>query len=364
MLQLAMTAKESTPQAVGAVTRAVAGANARAGTTVAIATTPAPRGPVITVNGGLDDTTLRSWLDDVAQGLGGTGVTGTLRAAPSRWPTHTQFVNETEQRGTAFPTAMAGFRMSTYPPAHSPDRLKFMVDPHTTASLSARFVAWAEQLPGAQVYASTAATSTILNSPGLDDWLAAVAEHTVGYASFGYFVASQPHARQLTLTPYGQAVLWDAEAARPWPQAIADLRTWLIADAGALDHGHVRNAAIGMSDFSDLDHDQNTPGHSPTSTTGAVYLQNRHLWDRHVVDAAGLQVLTRNHLDRAHDLTDWTITPLTPDRYLVEANDLAAWFAEETPNPHVLEVARAAFGDMILNHQHITDSPGPYTRLP
>lgn len=66
-----------------------------------------------------------------------------------------------------------------------------------------------------------------------------------------------------------------------------------------------------------------------------------------VPDARGTMVLTDAHLARAHDLSGWSVTSLGSGRHLVQAADLAAWFAQPEVDPDVLAAAREAFGEMI-----------------
>lgn len=86
-----------------------------------------------------------------------------------------------------------------------------------------------------------------------------------------------------------------------------------------------------------------------------------------VPDAHGIQVLTRDHLDRAANLDDWSVKCLGHDRYLVEARDLEVWYAGPSPDRAARDKAQADFGDMIINRELIeanfpwtsrTDLPG------
>lgn len=84
-------------------------------------------------------------------------------------------------------------------------------------------------------------------------------------------------------------------------------------------------------------------------------LQSRSFWVWHsllhasrVWDAFGVQILTGQHLEHAHDLSDWIVTEVAPDRYLVQTHDLAAWYADIAPPPELHQKARADFGEMIL----------------
>jgi hypothetical protein len=66
------------------------------------------------------------------------------------------------------------------------------------------------------------------------------------------------------------------------------------------------------------------------------------------------------HLERARDLSAWTITSLGHGRHLVEAPDLEPWYAGRTPEPDVLEQAREDFGPMLLTEQVIEEHPTPW----
>lgn len=88
--------------------------------------------------------------------------------------------------------------------------------------------------------------------------------------------------------------------------------------------------------------------------------RNPHLLTRFVPDARGALVLTDSHLERANDLSGWSIESLGHGRHLVQARDLAAWFAHPEPEPDVLNQARTDFGDMILTFADLgIDPPRP-----
>lgn len=71
-------------------------------------------------------------------------------------------------------------------------------------------------------------------------------------------------------------------------------------------------------------------------------------------DAHGVSILTDAHLDRAHDLSAWTIHRLGGGRHLLTATDLAPWYAHTTVDPDVLAQARRDFGRMIITAQDVT----------
>ncbi len=89
---------------------------------------------------------------------------------------------------------------------------------------------------------------------------------------------------------------------------------------------------------------------------------NRHLLSHYTPDAHGIQILTNQHLERAHDLSTWTTTEIGPDRYLVEAPDLAPWYSEFLPDGAVVDQARRDFGNMLLTKDVIADNPPPWRK--
>ena len=80
---------------------------------------------------------------------------------------------------------------------------------------------------------------------------------------------------------------------------------------------------------------------------------------RYIPDPRGIMLLTDAHLERATDLTGWDIDPLGHGRHLVQARDLAAWYAQPEPDPAVLAAARAAFGPVILTPEILEANPVP-----
>jgi len=55
----------------------------------------------------------------------------------------------------------------------------------------------------------------------------------------------------------------------------------------------------------------------------------------------------------------WSVEPLGHGRHLVQAHDLAAWFAQPEPAPDVLAKARADFGPLILTRADIDQKRPP-----
>jgi hypothetical protein len=158
--------------------------------------------------------------------------------------------------------------------------------------------------------------------------------------------------RMVSFEPFGQSAWTDLDdTCDPIDLAIraARLATHFASD---LDLAEVHPTFAGATDM----HGRNS----------GFWALNRHLAASFVPDAFGIQLLTDHHLDRALDLTDWTVEEVAPDRYLVRARDLAAWFAvsdseevrfERFPAPALLDQARADFGPMILTREAAAAHP-------
>lgn len=85
---------------------------------------------------------------------------------------------------------------------------------------------------------------------------------------------------------------------------------------------------------------------------------NEPLWNRLIPDASGTQVLATTHLERAHDLSRWTITEVGADRYLVEAQDVEPWYSANAPDPQALAAARNDFGPMLFSPATVAELGG------
>lgn len=78
--------------------------------------------------------------------------------------------------------------------------------------------------------------------------------------------------------------------------------------------GFIRTTSSLCVGWGSLHHPQPLPPGQrfPQETQACLESGARMLLVDRVIDAHGIQVLTDRHLDRAHDLTDWEITELTP----------------------------------------------------
>lgn len=160
--------------------------------------------------------------------------------------------------------------------------------------------------------------------------------------------------RQVALGPGGEGVAEILPADVPWPHRVDALRRMLVVAPELLDVGFVRAVRAPASSWHQVALLLALPHVAEVDVR-----ENRHLLDRWVPDACGVQVLTDAHLERAHDLSDWSVTDLGSGRHLVEAPDLEPWFAGELPDPGALQRGRADFGAMLLTRDVIDANPLP-----
>jgi hypothetical protein len=75
---------------------------------------------------------------------------------------------------------------------------------------------------------------------------------------------------------------------------------------------------------------------------------------RYLPDIRGLQLVTSQHLDNISDLAGWSVTQKAPDRYILEADNLAPWYSGTSTDPDTLETARDQFHDILMQSQPLT----------
>jgi hypothetical protein len=339
-------------------------ADSRVGTGVQVCTavTSSPKGPVLSVSGRLGSETILGWLEAFEAELAKTGVEGTVRTVSQRWPDWWAPFQRLYGVRRAYPTLIGGLRILSYPPLSDPAGMQVHVSPDVVERLAGPLVGWAAGLADSAAFASISTTGSALEQPGLEEWLSGSVQHSVGVTQLHFVVAGQPAARTVCFAQRGQIVVQGAEAERPWQDVVDDLRSHLLREAASMDVAHLRNAMISIDGWNLLDYPEITPGHAPPNLEAREYLENRHLWDRTVLDAHGVQLLTTAHLERANDLSGWDVEEVGQDRYLVQAVDLHPWFAADAPDPQVLAQARSDFGDMIISWLDVETEPGPYTR--
>ena len=132
----------------------------------------------------------------------------------------------------------------------------------------------------------------------------------------------------------------------PGTDLAEDLSQILVKHADRLEYGLVRQSWLLAAGWDDV------VNRRPPRLPGDIYYRRTpHLERTLVPDAYGIQLLTRAHLDRQPDLSDWRVEEVAPGRYLVTAKQLNAWFGPREPNDATLEKARHEFGSLIIDEE-------------
>jgi hypothetical protein len=301
---------------------------------------PSPYGPVVAIDYINSEDALHSWLSTFAASLEGAGWSGHVGA-------HAQ-VGLPEwyhnRPRTWIPTAYLAYRRDVTGSNPSAPR-GWEVSLQTTATLCRVAVEWAG-FDGGQVYLSTGHSRVLFDRPGADQILA----WSAGLAAEAgiTFVRQEPfRICEVELSRAGQAVYQLEDEQLGWEALVQKITEPLIRHPDALDLAIVRPRTAPVISWLDIQ--------SPPLPHVSEYqvVANRHLWDKFVPDAHGIQLLTEAHLARAGNLDAWDVQRLTPSRYLVQAKDLRPWFAAEEIDPEVLAAARQDFHDMLLTPEVI-----------
>ena len=229
------------------------------------------------------------------------------------------------------------------------------VDQHTTRTLADAATTWVDDAPGDRFLAVRTHASPIGNFTPLTASMPDLID-TGRHFSISKGTRDPGECREFTTAKQGFAGYAIALEPRNWQREVDLLRQALLHTAPHLDLAFIRHSLQSrMYGWHDL---QIADPPFPYCSDHLKLQANPRLHARYTPDAHGIQVLTDQHLDQAHDLSSWTITALGRGRHLVEAHDLTPWYATPTPDPATLATARADFGDALL---HDDTEPTPRT---
>jgi hypothetical protein len=111
-------------------------------------------------------------------------------------------------------------------------------------------------------------------------------------------------------------------------------------------------AVIGTSEYPSLNYVLNM---CPTADLKPVQVSAHGLRGTLVNAVQGIQLLTGTHVARAHDLSDWEVTQVSSDRYLVEAHELDPWFTGARTDSDVYDKAVRDFGRMLVTPETVEE---------
>lgn len=313
--------------------------------------TPSPKGYLSLVDDAHEPDELDTWLTDLAEHLTAAGITGEIRGVtPPPIP-------EWLWAGDLYPKEPTGFIAWTIDldtVTADPDRrAHWHLDPTPTQRLSEHLDHWTRP-GGPNLHVARGVFNTALRPDADAGPRLASAVLDAHSASLVRFDTDTQSARATYLGPTAETTVQILGGDTPWQERIAALTDAITALPDITRLALIRSSGRDARSWHSLDRAHPLPGPS------AAVIAMNHL-DRYVPDAHGVQVLTDAHLERAHDLTGWHITDLGRGRHLVQAPDLAPWYADLVPNPDTLAQGRHDFGAMIITADTITNNPPPWT---
>lgn len=290
----------------------------------------------------------QQWLAVFTAHLDNAGYPGELLAAAQVWLPSWLQANRVPRL-----TAHLACRLSrpfVQGNADTRGRAGWDVDSQTTAAVCAAAAAWAAP-PGAPVLFSEGRSQSLLRGDDIEAQLSSAVTRTAA-AGITFAQRSPLLVRRVQLAAWGQLTYQLEAPEQTWHARLDELRAVLVKHADLVELAVIRLSPNWALDWTDL---AGATPPLPYVSEGRVR-NNRQLWAEHTPDAYGVQVLTEGHLARVNDLGGWEVSVVAPGRYLVQARDLAPWYAATEPDADVIEQARRDFGAAILTPEAIAAS--------
>ena len=335
--------------------RAVSEANSSVpeDTVAGIYTTPTSRGVAVAlVSNHSQQDCSQDWLEAFTNALESTGVQARI-SSTQRWSRDIDHLVVTER---TYPAAFVAYRLDRYTPLEIPVR-GWLVDHATTQLVAQAFEDRSTSLPDCDVRATTPYGEIMIPPSEIAAFLSAMATRVPRLKRIDNIQRDGRATHRVAFHDTGQCVSQTVAPDRDWRSLLDTLVDHLLIGPELADVGMIKNVSRVASSWSSLD----LRSLHRTVRLPFDFERNRHLWDEYVIDAGGINLLTSKHLAHAHDLTNWTIDEVAPDRFLVRSNDLESWYAGLAADPNTIAKARHDFGDMILSWDTILSNPGPYT---
>ncbi|HET6209034.1 MAG TPA: hypothetical protein VFD94_01550 [Jatrophihabitans sp.] len=287
---------------------------------------------------------VQAWAADFAAELAAAGLTGKLGGAPSAAPPPCL--------GSTLPPVPTGYVAYVLDPSadHDPVRREagWLVSPAATERIAALLDRWARR-PGAELVLRQNLYSLAVRLPDAAPQLVR-AVTTTGMAGLDFILDKDEYVLHTALSFGGDGVFQVVGSPGGWQQQVELLTGAITALPADTEQAYLRTSNRNQSSHNQLHVVQPLSGIAESDVR-----YNKHLLDRYLPDAHGVQVVRTAHLDNAHDLSDWQITDLGHGRHLVRAADLAPWYAQPLPEPDTLARARADFAGALLTKQLIAD---------
>ncbi len=289
---------------------------------------PSPAGPVFMLEPAPPQ--LWAWLEELARRLDARGLTGTLTAATP--------AEDEDWFVTRPPDAWIG-GAAFYPGWRFHELPRWAWDDQTAHEVPLQAAQWC--IDGAERAFLYSGILTQVQPSDLPDVLTMATKRT-GTTTVYAGGPNPKRVRTIALTVRGFAgcLINDDHSMIEQVRAVSAAFDW---HPELMSHAFLRR----FHSTPDPAHLGTDFGPFPLSPTIWSRPHNSHLIDRLVLDAHAIQILTSRHLERAHNLDNWTITDIAPNRYLVSAPNLDDWLTNATPDPETLAQASHDFGAMI-----------------
>lgn len=308
-----------------------------------------PAGHVVCVLDITSRAALVDWVEAFRNALERRGASANLTAAPKAHPP--LWMNASQ------PPALTTFAAWTVDldamTADAERHSNWHVPQQATAAISSFASQWAIR-PKAEVILRQ---NIFCLNVAADDVSAPLGQavQATGIAGVDVVQDTRQRCRRVSLSPGGAGVFQVVDEQLGWQKLLHQLRSTLVGLTEYTSQAFIRYAHRGALSIMDIDRVVQLPGIRESHVR-----YNKHLLDKYVPDAHGLQVLREAHLLRAADLSRWDVSEVGHGRFLVEAADLEPWYADAVPDPAVLAQARLDFGDMLLTEQVISEHPAPW----
>jgi hypothetical protein len=292
---------------------------------------------------------VRNWVSDLATALAERGFAGKLGGAPEVGAIPCLFASE--------PPVPTGYVVWTLDPSAMQDERRraaaWLVSPEATVRIAELADRWARR-PGADIVLRQNLYSLAVQLENAAPHLAQSVTET-GLAGLDFILDKNECATHTALAFGGEGVFQLIGGPKGWRQRINRLTEALTALPADTNQAYIRLGHRGKISHNAIHVLQ------PLPYVEEYHVRyNKHLLDRYLPDAHGVQVVRDAHLAKAHDLSGWQVTELGHGRHLVQAPDLAPWYANGLPDPDTLARARADFAGALLTEQIVKDNPSPW----
>lgn len=282
---------------------------------------------------------LQHWLETFAASLAASGYSGTVRGAPSSYPP--SWVDE--KVGRYQMTAFVAYTTDRET-ERTDGRLIWAVPSDQTSQLVTQALTWTMK-QGGRGYLGLGTFYSRLAESTDDPRVAEVLSSALPRYLQGAIWAVDQRSLRVRTSKFSSPGLSQysyAEESIGWRDRLQDLLTVVRGCPELIDVAMVRPGPVSNIGWQSME--VNGPA---VNVTSAWYYARRKELQYTVPDAHGVQLLSGAHLNRSHDLSNWIVEEVCPDRFLVSAPDLAPWFESGVADPEVVSAARSDFGGMI-----------------